>query len=172
MTRFLCSRFFSGYAFWLQPARACRNSSLPLYHGLPRCLNGQLRRGETSLENSQMDCSRPLFRAGRPYGRCHRRKYGISQVYWQRGSLQVSDVNKSRRSSGMWVCSNTCCTCSKLHELRSVVWEYFEFSDLNCVVCCDIRWSCLRCTISVICVWLAEMPELCIVATDHDKSVW
>ena len=149
MTRFLCSRFFSGYAFWLQPARSRRNSSLPLHYGLPCSQNGQLRRGESSLENSQVDCSRSLFGAGRPYGRCHRGKYGISHVYWERGSLQVSDVNKTRRSSGMWVCSKTCCASRVKHcwvewlELCCLLWvpmilggvarvAWFVFDWLHC----------------------------------------
>ena len=163
---------FSGYAFWLQPARTRRNSSLPLHHGLPCCQNGQLRRGKSSLENSEVDCSRSLFGAGRPYGSCHGRKFGISHVYWERGSLQVSDVNKTRRSSGMWVCMlqdmlhtcvKSCMSCVQSCEniLSSVTWIVLFVVSSH-----DIGWSCLRCMISVICVWL------CIVATDHEKSVW
>ena len=153
MTRFLCSRFFSGYAFWLQPARTCWNSSLPLYHGLPRRQNGQLRGRESSLENSQVDCSRSLFGAGRPYGRCHGRKYGISHVYWKRGSLQVSNVIKNKEV--IWGCgiAPRHVACVK--------------SCMSCVQACENTLSWVIWIVLFVVIWywveLLELRDLCLI---------
>ena len=62
------------HPLWLQPTCSCWNCSLPLHHGLPRSGNGQLWRGEASLEVDQAVGWRTFNAAGLPHLLRSRRK--------------------------------------------------------------------------------------------------
>ena len=64
------SKFPRQHFVQLQPTRSRRHRPLPLHHGLPRGLNGQLWRGETSLEDSQVGHPSTCSDARRPHGLC------------------------------------------------------------------------------------------------------